>query len=437
MTRIDTVRERLELWLGRRLGGLRPAPSGAVRSQPHMPASVELGPEEGVALPAAVAVENDATAMRSLGAEDVRAALVASRAQLIEAIADPVMLIDADGSILHCNAAVGDLFPRARVGQQVSHSSRSPELLSAIDGVLATGERAVVHLVDRVPVKRRMSAIVTRIGGDTGDSGAGEAGVPAALITFRDFTEQERHNQMRSDFIANASHELRTPLASLRGFIETLQGPARNDPAAQDRFISMMAREASRMSRLIDDLLTLSRVEMRAHLPPRGLVDLNELAEFVAFTLEPVAELDTITVSAAPSVGDATVRGDREELIQVFQNLVHNAIKYGRPGGRVEIRVAEHVGKAGRTRLAVTVTDDGEGIAEQHLPRLTERFYRVSTAQSRAKGGTGLGLAIVKHIVSRHRGDLEIRSEVGKGSTFMVVLDAVVGGGSSQTVDSK
>ena len=209
--------------------------------------------------------------------------------------------------------------------------------------------------------------------------------------------------------------------------METLQGAARDDPAARERFLAIMATQAIRMTQLIDDLLTLSRVEMRVHVPPRGVVDLNEVIGFVAQTLEPLARTSEATLKLLPWPGPARVRGEREELVQVFQNLVQNAIKYGREGGTVEVRIGREVtGRGHAQQLAVSVSDDGPGIASEHLPRLTERFYRVSAAASREKGGTGLGLAIVKYIVNRHRGDLKISSAVGVGSTFTVLLDELV-----------
>jgi two-component system phosphate regulon sensor histidine kinase PhoR len=199
-----------------------------------------------------------------------------------------------------------------------------------------------------------------------------------------------------------------------------------------------MATQATRMTRLIDDLLMLSRVEMRVHVPPRGVVDLNEVIGFVAHTLEPLAQTSDHSLKLVPWPGPALVRGEREELVQVFQNLVHNAIKYGRKGGSVEVRIRRGAaaGENGQ-QLAVSVSDDGPGIAIEHLPRLTERFYRVSAAASREKGGTGLGLAIVKYIVNRHRGALKISSTVGVGSTFTVLLDELPqdGAGSGTPVD--
>jgi two-component system phosphate regulon sensor histidine kinase PhoR len=246
------------------------------------------------------------------------------------------------------------------------------------------------------------------------------------LLQFRDTSEQSRLAQLRADFIANASHELRTPLASIKGFIETLQGPARDDAPARTRFLEIMATQAHRMNRILDDLLSLSRIEMRAHLRPEGEVDAGELVAQVIRGLEPLAREAEVTLSLRPSTALARVRGDRDELEQVLQNLIHNAIKYGRKSGTVDIELTERAAAKGRRHaLAITVRDDGPGIAPEHLPRLTERFYRVDTARSREKGGTGLGLAIVKHILNRHRGELEITSEVGRGSQFTIVLEAL------------
>lgn len=335
---------------------------------------------------------------------------------LIDALPEPAITLDAAGYVMHFNAQIRDLFPNVRTRRPFTHVSRDPELTEAIDRSTSARDPIVVDLYERVPLERRVSATITRVSAQSG-----ARGLPAILITFRDQTTTDKLAQMRADFIANASHELRTPLASLRGFVETLQGPARDDPAAREKFLNIMASQAARMTRLIDDLLSLSRVEMKVHLRPTGLVDLNEIAGYVAQTLEPLAEGSNAKIEVLPLDTPARVRGDREELVQVLQNLVHNALKYGREGGRVDIRLTREAGKP--NRVSIAVTDDGPGIAPEHLPRLTERFYRANVATSREKGGTGLGLAIVKHIVNRHRGDLRIASRVGQGSTFTVLFD--------------
>jgi len=341
---------------------------------------------------------------------------------VVNAMPDPAVVLDADGVIVHHNAAVVDLFPRTRSGQPISSVIRSPDLLAAIEKKHTPEDVTVVELQDWVPVQRRVSAILTAL-----PIAPGGPGKPTLLIVFRDITDQEKLAQMRADFIAHASHELRTPLASLRGFVETLQGPARDDPQARDRFLSIMAAQAERMTRLIDDLLSLSRIEMRVHVPPRGVVELNEVVNFVAQSLEPVAEAAGISISVEPLPTPARVRGERDELMQLFQNLIHNGIRYGKKSGHVIVRMTREPPVDGRLqRISIAVEDDGIGIPPEHLPRLTERFYRVSAAASREKGGTGLGLAIVKHIVTRHRGELKISSSPGEGSTFTVVLDELL-----------
>ncbi len=340
---------------------------------------------------------------------------------ILNAMADPVLTLNDDGIVLHHNPLVADLYPRVRIGGSITLLSREPDLLAAIDQVRVSDERLVIDLQDRVPVARHMSAFVSRIAGSDNASG-----IPTILIVLRDLTDQQKHAQMRTDFIAHASHELRTPLASLKVIVETLQGPAREDPVKRERFLSMMLTQATRMSQLIDDLLCLSRVEMNAHLLPRDQVDITAVLDAVVQTLEPLAEAHNVKLILENTIGRAWVQGDEEELSQVFQNLVQNAIRYARPCGEVQVVVtSENPRNASGGRIKVDVIDDGIGIAAEHIPRLTERFYRVSAVDSRAKGGTGLGLAIVKHIVTRHRADLDIKSEPGKGSVFTVSIDGI------------
>jgi two-component system phosphate regulon sensor histidine kinase PhoR len=267
-----------------------------------------------------------------------------------------------------------------------------------------------VTFSERVPVERYMAATVSYL-----------EGAPFALLFLRDLTEQRRLDQLRSDFIANASHEIKTPLASLLGFIETLQGAARHDDAARDRFLPIMAKQGERMARLIDNLMSLSRVEMRAHLRPRDVVVISELVRHACHALEPMASEANIDVQVHSELDGVQVLGDHDELTQVFINLVHNAIKYGRPGGHVVVNLERQQGGASGV-IAISIEDDGPGIAAQHLPRLTERFYRVPGSAAMEKGGTGLGLAIVKHVVNRHRGELRISSKVGAGAKFTVLL---------------
>ena len=335
---------------------------------------------------------------------------------VVDALPDPGILLSPTGQVVFFNAPAKGLFASLREGSHISSLIRAPEFLDAVSAAPRSGRAVSVVYAERVPVGRRLEATVAPLTrSDDGD----------ILVLLRDFTEGERINQMRTDFIANASHEMRTPLASLRGFIETLQSTAKEDEAARERFLPIMAEQASRMTRLIDALLSLSRLEMNAHLPPSDLVDLNDVLGHARDTLEPLAANSHTTLEVEPFARQAIVRGDRDELVQVLQNLVQNALKYGRPDGTVRIE-AKHIpslNQPARGRFAISVVDDGPGIPAEHLPRLTERFYRVDVDSSREKGGTGLGLAIVKHILNRHRGELAIASNTGQGSTFTVMLN--------------
>ncbi len=331
---------------------------------------------------------------------------------VLDALPDAAVLLDGYALVAGFNAKAAELFPQLQMRVPVSALSRNPDLLLGIALVRRGGEQMTVQFSERVPLERAMLATLSNVSTTSASTAA-----PALLMIIRDLTEASRIDRMRTDFVANASHELRTPLASIIGFIETLQGAAKTDPAARDKFLAIMALQAQRMKRLVDDLMSLSKVEMHAHVMPRGEVDLNHVVAHVREALEPLAKAEAITLTSHPLTGRALVQGDRDELVQVFQNLIHNAIRYGRSGGSVSVGIE----RAGRS-LRVRVTDDGPGIAPQHLPRLTERFYRVDVAASRRKEGTGLGLAIAKHVVQRHRGELDIRSELGNGSAFTVTL---------------
>jgi two-component system phosphate regulon sensor histidine kinase PhoR len=242
------------------------------------------------------------------------------------------------------------------------------------------------------------------------------------LVTLDDLTPLRRVEEMRADFVANASHELRTPLAALSGFIETLQGAARDDPEARTRFLSIMQAQATRMARLIDDLLSLSRIELNAHLRPTTPVELRVIIRQVVDGLQTLARDREVEIKVTESAVGVEVLGDRDELLRVFENLIENALKYAASGKRVDIVLSADSAKH---EARVSVRDYGPGIAPEHLPRLTERFYRVDVVDSRAQGGTGLGLALVKHILNRHGGRLSIESAHGKGASFTAVLPLV------------
>jgi two-component system phosphate regulon sensor histidine kinase PhoR len=318
------------------------------------------------------------------------------------------------------NDAARSVFERLSRGQALEYLNRDPEFIAAVIGVFETGQKQIARFVSPNRRGQRLLATVTPLG-----DGA-DRSVTTVLITVHDESEQHRLLAMRTDFIANASHELRTPLASVRGFIETLQGPARNDEAARARFLAIMAEQAERMTRLIDDLLLLSRVEEKANLKPTGEVDLDALLKDVVRAIAATAAERGMSISIAATTPQLLTKGDRDELFQVFHNLIENAVKYGRDGGSVKIESAEATDRSKNAprRIAVTISDDGPGIAPEHLPRLTERFYRVSAEHSRRIGGTGLGLAIAKHILNRHEGEMSVDSVIGSGTTFRVILPA-------------
>ena len=344
---------------------------------------------------------------------------------MIDALEVPTILLDKQLDVRANNSAARELFPPLRVGESLSSAVRNPDLFRTAEEAFKLNSIRSVEILNRFPDRKLLATLVPLKLEYARLNGVGPNGDLYLLLQFTDLSEQARLAQMRSDFIANASHELRTPLASLRGFIDTLLGAARDDTEAQERFLGIMDEQALRMTRILDDLLSLSRIEMRTHLLPDAFVDLEATVSAVVRGLEPLARDAKITISFVDEAAPSLVRGDRHELEQVFRNLIQNAIKYGRDGGTVSISL-KRVQASGsrRERIAASVSDDGPGISEEHIPRLTERFYRVDTSASRQRGGTGLGLAIVKHIVMRHRGELEIASQLGKGSTFTVTLDA-------------
>ncbi|GAA0590294.1 ATP-binding protein [Craurococcus roseus] len=337
---------------------------------------------------------------------------------IVEGLPDPLLVLSPGRAPLRANAAARALFGAGdggnRLGGDVAALLRHPALADAVDRALAQRKPQSADLVLPVPVPRELLAQVVPMEPALADGGR-------LVVLLSDRTRERAVERMRADFVANASHELRTPLASLIGFIETLRGPAEDDPAARARFLAIMAEQSERMRRLIDDLLGLSRIELAEHQPPVGRARLAEIARAEAAALEPLLRGRRMTL--AQELDDAAVAApaDADQLAQVVRNLLENAVRHGREGGGVRLRVAR-AEAGGRPGVSFTVADDGPGIPREHIPRLTERFYRVDRGRSRAAGGTGLGLAIVKHIVNRHRGQLSIESEEGAGASFRVWL---------------
>ncbi|MBP7065616.1 ATP-binding protein [Ferrovibrio sp.] len=360
---------------------------------------------------------------RHLLSEKGQVALQSTTADaILSALPDPLLVLDQGRRVTRANHAARRLFGNEMVGQDLSLALRHPAALEAVDAVLA-GQEALIAVDFTLPTAEGRSfslrvAALPVVGNTAPDATPKDM---AAVLALHDITALQKAERMRADFVANASHELRTPLASLVGFIETLLGPARDDEPARIRFLGIMRDQAARMARLINDLLSLSQIEMREHDRPRDAVALAPLLRDLAEGLQPQAAAKSVTLRLELDETAPPALGARDELSQVFQNLIDNAVKYGRNGSQVTVALRRH----DELGLEVSITDQGEGIPKQHLPRLTERFYRVDSARSRELGGTGLGLAIVKHIVSRHRGRLVIESEVGIGSVFSIRLPFV------------
>jgi two-component system phosphate regulon sensor histidine kinase PhoR len=346
--------------------------------------------------------------------------LAASAQAVVDGLPDPLIGVDRQRRIVRTNRAAVALLGPIAAERDLSTALRHPALLTAIDSLLVVADgnfvgpdRATVDLVLSGAPERDVVAHARRLPRAAADGSL-------ALIVLHDTTALRRAERMRADFVANASHELKTPIAGLLGFIETLRGPARDDMAARERFLGIMAEQADRMRRLVDDLLMLSRIEQHEHARPDAAVDLGRVLAGVRDLLQLKASSRNVAVELAIAPGLPRAVGDHDELTIVFQNLIDNAIKYARPGSTVHVAARA----LGGDRVSVSVSDEGDGIPAAHLPRLTERFYRVDTARSRQLGGTGLGLAIVKHVVNRHRGRLDIQSTPGKGSIFTVTLPA-------------
>jgi signal transduction histidine kinase/predicted MFS family arabinose efflux permease len=376
-------------------------------------------PSPTVAAPSAAASSTASAAQPTAQAAAGQRTDDFSITDVVQRLPDPMIVTDQNGRIVAANSALESLFGTAEPRKHLASLIRAPQVLEALDAALGgKGSQRVEFSIASTP-EQNFEAYIAPVEGE-------ESKPRAALIVLQDMTKARRLEEMRADFVANASHELRTPLASLTGFIDTLRGHAKDDPEARERFLGIMAEQAARMRRLIDDLLSLSRIELNEHVRPSGSINLGDVIEEVTNALTPVADAGHMTIDLVEPMSLPNVAGDREELIQVFTNLVDNAIKYGKPGMPITVELGTRragPGEAGPSpAVYVAVKDHGEGIAREHIPRLTERFYRVDVRRSRAIGGTGLGLAIVKHILNRHRGRLAIESKVAEGSTFTVFL---------------
>lgn len=335
---------------------------------------------------------------------------------MLEGLTQPLLLVGSDERVWAANGAAREMLGTAIDGRHYVTVLRQPGLIDAIEGVLRHRQPMQARFtLSGVTRESIFNVVVSPVGGE---------GLRGVLVSFHDTSDAEQIGQMRRDFVANVSHELRTPLTALLGFIETLKGAARDDANARDRFLTIMEREAERMNRLVHDLLSLSRVEAEERVRPTARVDLAALVQSSVAALKPMATVAGVAIEVTGAEAPISIQADPDQLTQVFNNLIENAVKYGGAGKQVTValhRVDRDPALRGPA-LYIDVIDRGEGIDAIHIPRLTERFYRVDTHRSREKGGTGLGLAIVKHIVNRHRGRFRIESEKGEGSRFSVVL---------------
>lgn len=367
-------------------------------------------------------------------------------AALLDKLPLPVVVVGQGGRIESANPAARDFLGLAETGGHLSGALRQPSVLEAVGEALLGNTPAPVEYSTMAPGESHVRAVAAPV------RNAGQASAPwRAMLVLFDETSIKRSERMRADFLANASHELRTPLASLSGFIETLRGHAKDDPEARDRFLSIMHDQSERMRRLINDLLSLSRVEMDEHVPPSDPIDLNSVTEDVIAFLKPQSEAKLISLSSRLE-GQAVVTGDRDQLTEVVQNLIENAIKYSPERAEVTVTIRTGLDRDQaewpRTRIGdasarltlaapqgdppggfvvLRISDSGKGIDRRDLPRLSERFYRVGGQKSGPKEGTGLGLAIVKHILNRHRAGFTVESQPGHGTVFSAILPAFDG----------
>ena len=327
---------------------------------------------------------------------------------IVDALPHPALILNFEFKIQCANSAAASLFDADLTGMDFVRVLRQPGAIECLSKAAQTNKLKTCDLVLHLQTPRTYKASAAPLVG---------LGTDCILFTLIDISAEIDAEKSRSTFVANVSHELRSPLTSLMGIVETLQGPARNDVKARDNFLNLMHGETQRMSRLVGDLLSLSKLEAKEHLPPEGEVDIPRLIRrIIAVLSESKPDYKNRVVLEAPD-DLSNIIGDRDELTEVFQNLIENALKYSEPKTPVNVNILQT-----DTTIKITIADQGEGIAPEHLPRLTERFYRVDKGRSRETGGTGLGLAITKHILNRHRGRLSIESKIGVGSVVSVTL---------------
>ena len=341
---------------------------------------------------------------------------------ILNSLPDSAFIVDQNGVVKFINGVAKSQFELVQLGDSLTLFFRTPLFVNTFNQVCLSGKIESFRWTQEVPTETVLEANISPLNGNISNELEYERVTELFLVIISDHSEQHRIEQMRAGFVANASHELRTPLASISGFIETLQGSAKRDPAAQDKFLTIMQEQTRRMSKLIDDLLSLSRIEVKPYINLDVTADLVACVRHIVATLSPIAKDKSVEIKFLCQLESALVNGEFDEIVQVIENLTNNAIEYASDGGIVEIRLTSDNSDPEQSNWHLSVQDFGPGIDSVHLPRLTERFYRVENGVNSEKKGTGLGLSIVKHVLNRHRGRLMIESELGKGSKFTVIL---------------
>lgn len=339
--------------------------------------------------------------------------------RIIEGLAVPIIAVDAKLRLLAMNSLAKQAFNEAGSDFVFDHfMARVSGLQVVLERTIENGRPSTIKIKPKAGFRSDYKVTLKNIGALNGVES------PVVLMTFEDRSLLNDLKAMRIGFVANVSHEIRSPLTAISGFVETLQGPAIEDVALRTRFLGMMAKEVTRMTNLVSDLLSLSQVEAKERRALKNKVDMTSVIEQSVQSATPIAQTLGKRLDVKSDVELPTVMGRQDDMVRVLINLLENAIHYSRPDGEIHLTVHVDCGDnpLGQTAISISVTDDGEGIAADEIPFLTQRFYRVDKSRSRNMGGTGLGLAIVKHILVRHRGELVIESVLGQGSTFTIYL---------------
>jgi len=337
----------------------------------------------------------------------------------LDAVAVPLVQLDATFNVVACNKLAREAFGEFQNGAPVwAHFSKKSKFRKLLENAMETGDRRTMKVSSKTEIPAEFLVTAMAV------SPEHHFDETVLILTFEDRTSTQDAKSMRSDFVANVSHEIRSPLTAISGFVETLQGAARNDPEARDLFLGLMQNEVERMTHLVRDLLSLSQVEAKERGVPRKLVDLARIVTGAQDAALANAQKKARTLRVDCERSLPKIYGSHDDLVRVFINLVENAVNYSNEGSEIfmSARRSGNPNPLGTDAVVISVKDQSEGILPEEIPRLTQRFYRIDKSRSRDAGGTGLGLAIVKHVLKRHRGKLVIDSVLGEGSEFQIYL---------------